>query len=440
MLKRTVLATRTERILKPMPDRSALPGRVAEAISRLKGDGHLAYIVGGAVRDLMLEGRTDDWDVATSALPGRVMELFPRNSAMGEKHGSVMAIFDDGTVDITTFRTEGAYSDRRRPDEVAFVKSIDGDLSRRDFTVNAIAWDPFTAELIDPFGGIGDLKTGLIRTVGDPIERFSEDALRMMRALRFMSVLCFTVQGDVAEAIRASSSGLDNVSAERKSVELGRMITGKCAGGAMKLFVETGLAAVVLPGLDKEGLGKAAEHIGELPADPLIRLAALITCGDPTGPHRVDTNTKARADELKLSRIAKAHMAKLSESLYDGYTLGDGPSIRRWAALLGWGAVEDGIAIRSWYDRHMRNKGDWEADVERIRKVLSEKPPLTFEEMAIRGTDLVKLTGFAGPKVKALLNKLFLDVLDSPDLNTKERLTMLAWVYLKGQDVGGVRQ
>ena len=440
MRKRTVLATRTERILKPLPDRSAIPERVQEAISRLKEDGHLAYIVGGAVRDLMLEGRTDDWDVATSALPGRVMELFPRNSAMGERHGSVMAVFDEGTVDITTFRTEGAYSDKRRPDEVAFVKSIEGDLSRRDFTVNAMAWDPFTGGLIDPFGGISDLKSGFLRTVGDPLERFSEDALRMMRALRFMSALCFTVQGEVIEAIKVARSGIEKVSAERKSVELGRMITGKCAGGALALFIETGLAAEVLPGLDEAGLRKAARHMDELPADPLVRLAALLSCGDPTGPHRVDANIKARADELKLSRIAKAHMAKLSESLFDGYMLGDGPSIRRWAALLGWDAVEDGITIRSWYDRHMRNKGDWKADVERIRKVLDEKPPLTFEEMAIRGTDLVKLTGFAGPKVKALLNKLFLDVLDAPELNTKERLTMLAWVYLKGQDVGGVRQ
>ncbi|HOA15124.1 MAG TPA: hypothetical protein PKJ05_02205 [Bacillota bacterium] len=426
--------------MKPLPDRSAIPVRVAEAVSRLRKDGHLAYIVGGAVRDLILEGRTDDWDVATSALPGRVMELFPRNSAMGQRHGSVMAVFDDGTVDITTFRTDGSYSDKRRPDDVSFVGSIEADLARRDFTVNAMAWDPDTGELIDPFGGIGDLKSGCIRTVGDPLERFSEDALRMMRALRFMSVLCFTIRDEVIEAIKQARAGIGKVSAERKSIELGRMIAGKCAGGAIRLFVDTGLAALVLPGLYEEGLKKAAGHIDELPPDPLVRLAALLSCGDPTGPHRVDANIKSRADELKLSRTAKSHMAKLAESLYEGYQLGDGPSIRRWAALLGWGAVEDGIAIRSWYDRNIRNKGDWEADVERIRKVLSEKPPLTFEEMAIKGTDLVKLTGNAGPKVKALLNRLFLDVLDSPDLNTKERLTMLAWVYLKGQDVGGVRQ
>ena len=426
--------------LKPLPRPEELPVRVAKVLSLLKQDGHMAYIVGGAVRDLLLNGAADDWDVATSALPSRVKELFPRNSAKGEKHGSIMAVFDDGTVDITTFRQEGSYSDLRRPDAVSFLQSVENDLSRRDFTVNAMALDPYEDVLVDPFGGTDDLGARIIRAVGEPHARFSEDALRMMRALRFASVLCFRVDEEALRAMRGKAGGIARVSAERKAAELGRMMSGKCAGAALSSFVTTGLAARLFPDLDPRGMAQAARHIDELPPKPLLRLAAFFACGDTTGPHRVDEASKARAEELRMSRGARVHIARLTESLYEGYRLSDGPSARRWAALLGWEDIEDGIALRSWYDKNIRKHGNWAEEQETVRKALKGRPALSKDQLMISGTDLVRMTGSPGPKVKALMNKLLLDVLDSPELNTKERLTLLAWAYLRGKDYGGVEQ
>ncbi|HNZ08205.1 MAG TPA: hypothetical protein PK182_00445 [Bacillota bacterium] len=424
--------------LRQLPGPEDLPVRVRKVLSLLRQDGHLAYVVGGAVRDLLLTGAADDWDVATSAMPARVKELFPRNSPQGEKHGSIMAVFDDGKVDITTFRREGKYSDLRRPDDVSFLPSVENDLSRRDFTVNAMAWDPYDDVLVDPFGGTDDIGARIIRAVGDPHARFSEDALRMMRALRFASILCFKVDEEALRAMKGQAGGIAKVSAERKAAELGRMIAGKCAGAALSHFVSTGLAVRLFPDLDPRGMAQAARYMDELPAKPLLRLAALFACGDTTGPHRVDENSKARAEELRMSRGARTHIARLTEGLFEGYRLSDGPSVRRWAALLGWEDVEDGLELRSWYDRNIRKRPDWAKERQLVRQVLEARPPLSKEQLMIGGTDLVKLTGSAGPKVNALMNKLLLDVLDSPELNTKERLTMLAWAYLRGKDYGGV--
>lgn len=433
--------TPSKNAIERLPALDALPERVRKSLSTLQDDGNVAYIVGGAIRDIFLKGSTDDWDIATSARPERVKELFPHNAPLGERHGSIMAIFEDGNVDITTFRTEAGYSDSRRPDAVSFVGDIEEDLSRRDFTINAMAWDPSGNRLLDPFDGLDDLRAGIIRTVGDPLLRFSEDALRMMRALRFASLLCFEIHSDTEAAIGRLSGSIGKVSAERKAVELGRMLSGPCAAKALALFVRLGLASSQFPTLDGNGLLKAAEHIGELSQKPLLRLTAFLACGDKLGPQRVDGNIRSRFDELKMPRLAKIHAAKLAESLYEGYALTDGPSIRKWAALLGWDAVEEGLELRSWYDRFIRLKKDWKDDVERVKGVLAVKPPLTKDEMKISGSDIVSLLGGkTGPMVKALMNRLYLDVLDSPELNDKEKLMLLALMYLKGDEGGGVRQ
>lgn len=428
------------RTLIDLPGAEAVPERVREALNALKSDGHSAFVVGGAVRDLMLKGSADDWDIATSAHPARMKELFKVAPKAGERHGSVLAVFADGTIDITTYRGETGYSDMRRPDEVSFLGSIDGDLARRDFTVNAMAWDPDTGELVDPFFGRRDLASGIIRAVGDASARFSEDALRMMRALRFASVLCFRIEPKTLSAISAHAEGISRVSAERKALELGMMVSGRCASAAVSAFVKTGLARIMFPGLSKDGLATAASFLDELPEDPVTRLSAFIASGLPAGPERVDKEVRARAEALKLPKKVKDLMGKLTEALFQGYPLADGPSIRRWAALLGWEDVENGLDLRIWYDRNIRRYAGWKDELDRARKVLDERPPLSQAEMAVKGSDIAKVAGGAGPKVKALMNRLFLDVLDAPELNDKQKLTMLAWLYLKGHDGGGLRQ
>lgn len=425
-----------DELLKP----SELPERVREALLRLRGDGNKAYIVGGAIRDLILKGSTDDWDIATSARPERVKQLFPHNAPLGERHGSVMAIFDGGTVDITTFRTEGAYSDLRRPDSVGYVEDVEQDLSRRDFTMNAMAWDPFEDRLIDPFGGRSDIDAGLIRAVGDARERFSEDALRMLRALRFCSSLCFEIDESVKGAIRSESGGIALISGERKAMELGRILRGPCACKALAMMVELGLASAIFPGLDKGLMLTAAENIGGLPEDALIRLAAFIASSEPAGPQRVQSALARRLDALKLPKAARLHAVRLAEGLYEGYRLSDGPSVRRWAALLGRESAHEGLALRSWYDSIFRPGSDWMAERARVEAVLAAKPPLALEELKIRGSDVVSLlNGEKGPKVKAVMNRIYLDVLDSPELNDRQKLLMLAWMYIKA-DEGGLPQ
>lgn len=419
---------------------SELPERVKEALLRLKGDGNEAFIVGGAIRDLIIRGCTDDWDIATSARPERVKQLFPHNAPLGEKHGSVMAIFDGGTVDITTFRTEGAYSDSRRPDSVGYIRDVEQDLSRRDFTMNAMAWDPFDGRLIDPFGGSEDIKTRIIRAVGDARERFSEDALRMLRALRFCSSLCFDIDDSVNAAIRSEGGGIAHISGERKAMELGRIVKGPCAPKALAMMVELGLAGVIFPGLDDSLMLTAARNIGSLPEDALIRLAAFIASSDPEGPQRVQSALARRFDALKLPKAARLHAVRLAEGLYKGYRLSDGPSIRRWAALLGRESAHEGLALRSWYDGIFRPGSDWRAEKARVEDVLAGNPPLAMEDLQIRGSDVVSLLkGEKGPKVKAVMNRIYLDVLDSPELNDRQKLLMLAWMYIKA-DEGGLPQ
>lgn len=421
-------------------EQSKIPQRVKQALMRLRDDGNEAFIVGGAIRDLYVKGSTDDWDIATSARPDRVKQLFPHNAPLGERHGSIMAIFEDGTVDITTFRTEGAYSDSRRPDSVGYIGDVVQDLSRRDFTMNAMAWDPFEDRLVDPFGGMADIEAGMIRAVGDPRARFSEDALRMLRALRFCSCMCFEVDDGIRGAISSESGGIEMISGERKAMELGRIVSGPCAPKALSLMVELGLAEALFPGLLKGCMLAAAGNIGSLPEDALIRLAAFIASSEPGGPQRVQTALSARLEALKLPKAARLHAVKLAEGLYEGYRLSDGPSIRRWAALIGRESAYEGLALRSWYDRLFRPDSDWQGESGRVKDVLAGQPPLAMEDLQIRGSDVVALlNGEKGPRVKAVMNRIYLDVLDSPELNDRQKLLMLAWMYIKG-DEGGLPQ
>ena len=181
-----------------------IPGGVAALCARLRSAGREAYPVGGCVRDLLLGRTPGDWDVTTSARPEEVMALFERTVPTGIKHGTVTVLTGAGGVEVTTFRAEGGYADGRHPDAVTFGGDLAGDLSRRDFTINAMALGPDGA-VIDPFGGRADLKAGLIRCVGEPERRFVEDALRMLRAVRFSAQLDFAIEGATAEALRKNA-------------------------------------------------------------------------------------------------------------------------------------------------------------------------------------------------------------------------------------------
>jgi len=214
-----------------------IPPQVNRAIEILQSNGHSAYVVGGAVRDMLMDKTAHDWDITTSALPEETLSAFSdfRTIETGLKHGTVTVIVDGMSLEITTFRIEGNYSDNRHPDKVDFTDKIESDLSRRDFTVNAIAFSPHKG-FADPFDGQADIKNKVIRCVGNPDKRFSEDALRILRALRFSSVLGFEIDIETAESIRRNYKLLGNISVERIFVETSKLLCGKNAGKILRDF------------------------------------------------------------------------------------------------------------------------------------------------------------------------------------------------------------
>ena len=216
-----------------------LPQNIASAMLRLEQAGFACYAVGGCVRDWLLGKQPHDYDLCTAAAPEQTMQVFAGEKIIetGLKHGTVTVLLQGEPIEITTFRTEGNYSDGRRPDSVAFVSDIVQDLARRDFTVNAMAWSPVHG-LCDPFGGQEDLHSGIIRCVGDPYERLSEDALRILRALRFAAVLGFSIEPDTARALHELKTQMCHVSSERVTAELLRLLSGRTAGTVLMEYAD----------------------------------------------------------------------------------------------------------------------------------------------------------------------------------------------------------
>ena len=209
-------------------------------LQTLKNAGHEAVFVGGSVRDLVLGKEISDVDIATSATPEEVKSLFAHTVDVGIEHGTVLVLHHHESYEVTTFRTEGTYQDFRHPDSVTFVRSLEEDLMRRDFTINALAVND-KEEIVDYFGGIEDLEREIIRCVGNPMERFNEDALRMMRAVRFAGQLGFTIESDTFNAIRTLKANLERVAVERMKVEFEKMILSPHRALAFKAFVESEL-------------------------------------------------------------------------------------------------------------------------------------------------------------------------------------------------------
>lgn len=249
-----------------------LPRTVNKIISELNARGFEAYIVGGCVRDAVTGHTPSDWDIAASSEPAETKAVFSRFKTAddGIKHGTVRVIIYGKSYEITTFRTDGPYTDDRRPDFVVFTKSIEADLSRRDFTINAMAYSP-SGGLIDPFRGAEDIQRKVIRCVGDPEMRFSEDALRILRALRFSSVLGYTIEEKTLAAARALAGTLRNISSERVTAEFLKLVSGGYAHRVYSYSID--ILRTVIPELpcsaDTERALKAA------PADAALRLALI---------------------------------------------------------------------------------------------------------------------------------------------------------------------
>lgn len=265
-----------------------LPPQVNTALTLLGEAGYEAFVVGGAVRDLLRGKCVHDWDLTTSALPEQTEAVFAGHRLIetGRRHGTVTVVLDGLPLEITTYRTEGAYSDHRRPDRVEFTRSLEEDLARRDFTVNAMAFHPARG-VIDPFGGQADLAGGVLRCVGDPDRRVQEDALRMLRALRFAALFGFAIQPDTAAAIHRNRALLTHVAAERIREELTGLLCGGCAEAVLRQYPD--VLCVPIPELAPlvgfrqhnrhhchDVWGHTIAAVASVPDDPVLRWAALL--------------------------------------------------------------------------------------------------------------------------------------------------------------------
>jgi tRNA nucleotidyltransferase (CCA-adding enzyme) len=272
-------------------------------LQALESAGYEAYFVGGAVRDLFLNRPIHDVDIATSATPDEVKTVFPHTVDIGIEHGTVLVLLDGRSFEVTTFRTESTYSDFRRPDDVQFVRSIRDDLTRRDFTMNAMAMTA-DGQIVDPFHGQRDLTNRMIRTVGNAEERFSEDALRMMRAARFISQLSFELDSDTWQAMKDHASLLSHIAVERKLNEMDKLFAGSAKEKGLSVLIETGLF-LFLPGLSgqqTELLQIAARTLKPLNTDQMWLLIAY----EATDRNVTDFLRDWRMSAKRIKRIEKS--------------------------------------------------------------------------------------------------------------------------------------
>lgn len=388
---------------------NAVSDPAREVCKVLQDAGHEAYVVGGCVRDALIGRPVSDWDVTTAALPEQVMELFQRTIPTGVQHGTVTVIVDRVHVEVTTFRGEGVYTDARRPDSVTFGVPLTRDLERRDFTVNAMAWDPHSQQLVDPHDGQGDLAAGLLRAVGDPAERFREDGLRVMRAVRFVATLELDLDPATEAAIPEALPSLAKVSAERVRDELLKLLGARRPSRGLVVAERTGVLAQILPERTE-----SIEIVDGLRADPVLRFAALLAHDD-----RDTANTVSR--RLKLSNDDRQRVMHLIEHAAVGYAAAwTDADIRRWVAKVEREQVADALDVRA------AVAGDLPELRARAQGVIDAGDPLYPRELALSGQDVMRILALGpgrhiGEALAALLDK----VLEDPSLNDSATLERL---------------
>lgn len=447
-----------------MKDTWSVPAE-AEDIARLLGKaGFQAYLVGGCVRDLILGREPKDWDVATDAKPDQVQQIFPESvyenafGTVGVKTGSEDPRLK--IVEVTTFRNEGRYTDFRHPDEVRFAKTIEEDLSRRDFTVNAIALrqpaDGGQFEIVDPYAGQKDIRENVIRTVGEPGARFTEDALRLMRAVRFATELGFTVETDTGAAIKKHAGLLEAIAAERIRDELMKIVMAPKAMAGILLLEEFGLLKFILPEL-RLGLGvgqnkhhiysvfehniRALDYAASQDYDLKVRMASLLhDVGKPQskrgegpdstfyGHEVIGARVALKAlDRLKFPREFSQDVAHLVRRHMFFYNVGDvSPAgVRRFLVRVGPEHIDDLLKVR---EADRIGSGVKKAVPYKLRHLLFmiekvKHDPVSVKMLKVTGDDVMRIADIRpSPRVGLILAALLDEVLDEPEGNTRENL------------------
>lgn len=433
-----------------------LPEHVKKIIDTLMADGFEAYAVGGCVRDTMLGRQPQDWDITTSAKPEEVKKLFLHTIDTGIQHGTVTILLDHIGYEVTTYRIDGEYEDARHPKEVLFTSNLLEDLKRRDFTINAMAYND-VAGLVDAFDGEGDLKRGIVRCVGNATERFTEDALRMLRAVRFCAQLGFTMETSTKDAIRQLAPNIAKISAERIQVELVKLLVSPHPEEIRSAY-ETGLTKVFLPEFDRMMETKqqnkhhkftVGEHtiaaLQQIPADKVLRLTMLFH--DVAKPLCLTTDENGcdhfYGHPKKGAQMAKSIMRRLK---FDNETTDavvrlvtchdDNPVLEekeiRYAIFRNgeaqypklFAVKRADIAAQS--DYHRKEKNNYVNQYEKIyHEILEKKQCLSLKSLALTGKDLIQAGMTPGKELGEMLQFLLQRVLEHPEWNQKDTLLEL---------------
>jgi len=437
-----------------MFNKKLFPKGALYIIEVLRNNNHKAYLVGGCVRDLLLKKKPKEWDVTTDARPEVMEKLFEKIVPTGIDFGTVTIILDDGQYETTTFRSDERYTDGRHPDKVTYTKSINDDLSRRDFTVNAMAYNPLTKEFIDIFDGRKDLKRKLIRAVGDPLQRFQEDGLRSVRACRFAAKLNFKIEGKTLEAIPKTLDKTKMVAPERIHDELVKMMEADKPSIGIEYMRMAGLLKLIMPELE-EGFGceqPKAFHKHDVywhslyscdaapKGKPVLRLAALLhdvakpRCKkeftfynhDQMGVTMAEDIMKrlrfSNADIKYVTNLIKNHMFNYESNWSDS-------AVRRFMRRVGVENLEDLFLLRQADIKAMEKEigGKYMKELKtRINKIIDEQNALHISDLEVDGNDIMKILNISpGPKVGKILSSLLEKVLDDPKLNERGKLLEL---------------
>ena len=437
-----------------------VPGRVLSLCRKLRDGGYRVWIVGGSLRDLLLGRRPEDWDMATDARPHQVRRLFRRVINTGIAQGTVTVLWRGGRFEVTTLRGEGGYSDGRHPDSVVFIDDLEQDLARRDFTVNAIAYDPVQERLIDPFGGLQDIRERLLRAVGDPGARFKEDGLRVLRAVRFAATLGFRLEQSTLAAIPEALDLYTRTSRERVRDEWLKLMKAPEPSIGFELMRSSGILDVTCPELlEQVGCEQNCCHAYDVwshtmrcldlaPADPELRMAALFhdlgkprarafseKTGDFTFYDHERIGAKMADRWLRLYRFSggererivhliRHHLICYTEQWTDS-------AVRRFLRRVGVDQVPELLALgRADLLAKGLDRSDEIAGLdrlqERIRVVIEQKSALSVGQLAIDGNDVMRRLGIGpGPRIGEVLRKALDPVLESPESNCRETLLEL---------------
>ena len=442
---------------------AAIPAAVEDLLSTIQGAGHAAYVVGGSLRDVVLGRVPADWDLASEALPEEIVALF--SDAVYENQFGTVAVRRDGEhFEITTFRTDHDYADFRRPHRVEFGDSIEADLARRDFTVNAMAWGGRPGEtptLIDPYGGALDARSRVLRAVGDPVTRFGEDALRMIRAVRLATTLEFDIDPDTLAGIRARPELVEHLSGERIAAELDKLLAAPVPSIGLRLLSETGLLAAISSELAKQpGIAQnkvpgedlwdhTLRSVDASPAArPAVRLAALLhdigkpatfadghflghdAAGADLAGEFLDRLHAPRSVRARVVELVRMHMFSYEANWSDA-------AIRRFIGKLrgfGDGFLEDLLALRQADNVGSglpANAGRLDELKARIATELAAEAVLDRSGLVIDGSDLMTELGLEqGPLLGRILDELVERVIADPAANDRPTLLLLAQAML----------